>query len=95
MSKKQHPLKVEDIMWGEYGHAYMSKGHHDPETFCDAVNETRHILDDALLPSGVKQEYWRYCPWEYCSSECDGAYVKVDGPARGAFPVTFIVGDDG
>ncbi len=89
---KTYPLVIEEIEWNYYDWCLMSRGHHSPDGFFKKARRNMDYLGyspNDWKPEDVKQGYWRFMlPEMACRSE--GIYMPCEGPARGAFPVTWL-----
>ena len=83
MAKNKYS-SIEVEPYGDCG--YFAKGHHDPETFCDAVQ--KDWTCDRPDPGRVQKVYLRVVP----DSTGEWDFVLIDArPGRGAFPATLVL----
>lgn len=84
MPAKTYPLSITNC--SEDHDCLMSKGHHDAAAFKAAAE--KHWCEPLKGFEPPKHSWWRAVPDR--SGEYHCRYVPVDGPAPGAFPVTYV-----
>ena len=78
--------------YGDCVNAYYARGHHDPDDFLATLEEEEERTGNAFH---VRQTYMRRTPVSPNSGySIDFWLNEVDGPARGAYPVTMIDAED-
>lgn len=78
--------------YGDCVTAYYAKGHVDPEEFISTLEDEEERTGNVL---SVRKTYMRKTPVAPGSDYVIDFWInEVDGPARGAYPVTMIDSED-
>jgi len=78
--------------YGDCVTAYYARGHHDPDDFLSTLEEEEERTGNAFK---VRKTYMRQTPVAPGSDYVISFWLnEVEGPARGAYPVTMIDSED-